>query len=374
MIGLYIHIPFCVHKCLYCDFPSYGGVCQYIPGYVEALCREIRAFSPKGLQADTVYVGGGTPSLLSVSQLSQIMDALQQTFSLTGDAEITLEANPDSMDASYAAAIASLGINRVSLGIQSFDDRMLRFLGRVHTAAAGRQAVEDVWRGGIQNISIDLMYSLPHQTQAMVQQDMEMLSALPVCHASIYSLIVEEHTPLWAGLQRRAFSLPAADDVEAMGRVIHETMHRLGYEHYEISSYARPGRRSRHNCKYWQYVPYIGFGVSAHSFYQQTRWANIANIPAYIRRAGRGSVTAERVPIDEKRAQEDYCFLALRMHDGISYTAFENQFGTTIEREFGPVLTRLFQQKLLEKTKDGCCLSDLGLGYGNYVFSQFIRE
>ena len=177
-----------------------------------------------------------------------------------------------------------------------------------------------------------------------------------------------------AGLQRRAFSLPAADDVEAMGRVMHETMHRLGYEHYEISSYARPGRRSRHNCKYWQYVPYIGFGVSAHSFYQQTRWANIANIPAYIRRAGRGSVTAERVPIDEKRAQEDYCFLALRMHDGISYTAFENQFGTTIEREFGPVLTRLFQQKLLEKTKDGCCLSDLGLGYGNYVFSQFIRE
>ena len=374
MIGLYIHIPFCVHKCLYCDFPSYGGVRQYIPGYVQALCREIRAFSQKGLRADTVYIGGGTPSLLSVSQLSSIMDALQQTFSLAADAEITLEANPDSMDASYAAAIASLGVNRVSLGVQSFDDRMLCFLGRVHTAAAARRAVEDVWHGGIDNISIDLMYGLPHQTQAMVQRDLKILSSLPVCHASIYSLIVEEHTPLQAQLQHHDLSLPADEEVEAMARDIHRTMRKWGYEHYEISSYARQGKRSRHNCKYWQYVPYIGFGVSAHSFYQGTRWANIANIPMYIRRAGQGSVTAERVPIDDKRAKEDYCFLALRMHDGISYAAFANEFGTTVETEFGSVLSRLFQQKLLEKTAAGCRLSDLGLAYGNYVFSQFIRS
>lgn len=373
MIGLYIHIPFCVHKCLYCDFPSYGGVQQYIPGYVQALCREIQAFSQKGLRADTVYIGGGTPSLLSVSQLSHILDALGQTFSLTNDAEITLEANPDSMDASYAADIAALGVNRVSLGVQSFDDRMLQFLGRVHTAADARRAVEDVWHGGIENISIDLMYGLPHQTQAMVQRDLAMLSSLPVCHASIYSLIVEEHTPLQAQLQHHALSLPADEDVEAMARDIHQTMRKLGYAHYEISSYAQPGRRSRHNCKYWQYVPYIGFGVSAHSFYQRVRWDTIANIPAYIRRAGRGSVTAERVPIDDKRAQEDYCFLALRMHDGISYAAFQDEFGTAIETEFGTVLTRLFSQKLLEKTAAGCRLSDLGLAYGNYVFSQFIR-
>lgn len=373
MIGLYIHIPFCVHKCLYCDFPSYGGVQQYIPGYVQALCREIRAFSPKGLRADTIYIGGGTPSLLSVSQLSQIMDALEQTFSLTKDAEITLEANPDSMNKDYAADISLLGINRVSLGVQSFDDQMLRFLGRVHTAAAAKRAVEDVWHGGINNISIDLMYGLPYQTQAMVQQDLTALSSLPVCHASVYSLIVEEHTPLQVRLQHHDLSLPADAAVEAMARHIHGAMRELGYEHYEISSYARPGKRSRHNCKYWQYVPYIGFGVSAHSFYRRTRWANIANIPAYIRKAGRGSVTAERVSIDDKRAKEDYCFLALRMHDGISYAAFAHAFGTSIETEFGTVLTRLFQQKLLEKTASGCRLSDLGLAYGNYVFSQFIR-
>ncbi len=218
------------------------------------------------------------------------------------------------------------------------------------------------------------MYGLPHQTQAMVQRDLKILSSLPVCHASIYSLIVEEHTPLQAQLQHHDLSLPADEEVEAMARDIHRTMRKWGYEHYEISSYARQGKRSRHNCKYWQYVPYIGFGVSAHSFYQGTRWANIANIPMYIRRAGQGSVTAERVPIDDKRAKEDYCFLALRMHDGISYAAFANEFGTTVETEFGSVLSRLFQQKLLEKTAAGCRLSDLGLAYGNYVFSQFIRS
>lgn len=374
MIGLYIHIPFCVHKCLYCDFPSYGGVRQYIPGYVQALCREIKTWAGKGLQADTVYFGGGTPSLLTASQLAQIMEALQQTFYLTHDAEITLEANPDSMDTAYAADIASLGVNRVSLGIQSFDDRMLQFLGRVHTAEQGKDAVEAVWNGDIENISIDLMYGLPHQTQSMVQHDMDMLAALPICHASIYSLIVEEHTQLWAGLQQHNFTLPSDENVEAMGRAIHNTMHQLGYAHYEISSYAKSGKRSRHNCKYWQYMPYIGFGVSAHSFYQQTRWANIANIPQYIRQAGRHSLVKDKIVIDEKRAQEDYCFLALRMHDGISYQDFETRFGTTIENEFGTVLARLFKQNLLEKTKEGCCLSSLGLAYGNYVFSQFIRE
>lgn len=374
MIGLYIHIPFCVHKCLYCDFPSYGGVQQYISAYVQALCREIKTWTGKGLQADTIYFGGGTPSLLTVSQLAQIMEALQQTFYLTHDAEITLEANPDSMDTDYAADIASLGVNRVSLGIQSFDDCMLLFLGRVHTAAQGKGAVEAVWNGGIENISIDLMYGLPHQTPSMVHHDLNILASLPICHASIYALIVEEHTPLWAGLEQHDFTLPSDENVETMGNEIHHAMHQLGYEHYEISSYAKPGKRSRHNCKYWQYTPYIGFGASAHSFYKETRWANIANIPQYIRQAGPHSLIKDKVVIDEKRAQEDYCFLALRMHDGISYKAFEKQFGTTIEREFGVVLTRLFQQNLLEKTKEGCCLSSLGLAYGNYVFSQFIRE
>lgn len=373
MIGIYIHIPFCVKKCRYCDFPSYSGIETHIDAYVGALCREISLF-PASEQADTVYFGGGTPSLLRPDHIAAIMDALTSSFAVAGDAEITVEANPDSVDTAYVRALRHIGVNRMSLGIQSFNDPMLRFLGRVHTAAEGRQAVQAVWDGGIENISIDLMYGLPGQTKDMVRTDMDALAALPVCHASIYSLIVEEHTPLWDDLRRGRCTLPDDEETEQMGACVHQAMHSLGFSHYEISSYARDGRISRHNCKYWQYEPYIGFGASAHSFYHDERWANIANIPLYIRKAGREDTAAERVVIDRKRAAEDYCFLALRMRKGIDYADFERRFGCSIEDEFSSVLERLFARKLLEKTAAGCCMTALGRDYGNYVFSQFIRE
>lgn len=373
MIGLYVHIPFCVKKCRYCDFPSYSGVESYIEAYVGALCREI-SLSPISGQADTVYFGGGTPSLLRPDHIASIMDALSKTFSIAADAEITLEANPDSMDAAYANELRHIGINRVSLGIQSFNDDMLRFLGRVHTSDEGQRAVQAVRRSGIDNISIDLMYGLPGQTEDMVKKDMKILSALPVCHASIYSLIVEEHTPLWNDVRRGYCTLPKDDETEQMGICVHQAMHGLGFSHYEISSYARDGRLSRHNCKYWQYEPYIGFGASAHSFYHRQRWANISNIPSYIRKAGREDVAAERIAIDRKRAVEDYCFLALRMRKGIDYGDFKRRFGCAIEDEFSSVLAHLFSLKLLEKTDYGCRMTAVGRDYGNYVFSQFIRE
>lgn len=374
MIGLYIHIPFCVRKCLYCDFPSYGGLYgRYGEDYVAALCREIQGAAAQKVTADTVYIGGGTPSLLSARQVAQIMAAISASIQLTADAEITMEANPDSMNAAYARELAAIGINRMSLGIQSFDEDMLRFLGRVHTAQQGIEAVEAVRHSGIDNISIDLMYGLPYQTVRMVQHDIDMVQSLPVQHASIYSLIVEDHTPLQAGLARQQFALPNEETVDMMGQTVHHRMHDLGYDHYEISSYAKDGRRSRHNCKYWQYVPYIGFGVSAHSFYKNTRWANIANIPAYIRDAGMRPVADDIVTIDRNRGMEDYCFLALRMRDGICYDDFAAHFGVSIESEFGPVLSRLYEQGLLVHTARGCQLSELGLSYGNYVFSQFIR-
>ena len=373
MTGAYIHIPFCVRKCRYCDFPSYGGVEAYIGPYVDALCREIGSFS-KRETIDTIYFGGGTPSLLTAGQVEQILCSLARRFSIAEGAEITLEANPDSLDRVFAAAVAKIGVNRVSIGIQSFQDDMLAFLGRVHTAAAGKEAVQAVWDSGIDNISIDLMYGLPGQDLESVADDIKALASLPVCHASIYSLIVEEHTPLWDDLRRRRYALPDDDVVDAMGTYIHEAMAALGFKRYEISSYARHDRRSRHNCKYWQYEPYVGFGASAHSFYDGQRRANIANIHEYIRRAGREDIAAESIRIDKKRAVEDYCFLALRMMDGIDYEDFARRFSCSVEDEFGPILAKLFRQGLLEKTERGCCLSPVGIEYGNYVFSQFIRE
>ncbi len=372
MIGIYVHIPFCVRKCRYCDFPSYGRIGRYMEPYVEAVCREINAFP--GGSVDTVYFGGGTPSLLSAEGIGKIMHALERRFHICSGAEITVEANPDSMDGAYAKKLAAFGVNRVSLGIQSFDDAMLAFLGRIHTAQQARQAVQAVYDGGIGNVSVDLMYGLPGQTADMVAVDMKEIAQLPVCHASIYSLIVEEHTPLWDDVRKRRCLLPDDRVVENMRKIICKEMHAMGFGHYEISSYAKDGRMSKHNCKYWQYEPYIGFGASAHSFYQNERWANIANIPDYIRRAGKENIAAERIVIDRKRGAEDYCFLALRMQKGIDYGDFASHFSCSITDEFGTVLNSLFLQGLLEKTERGCRLTRKGLAYGNYVFSRFIRD
>lgn len=372
-LGLYVHIPFCRHKCLYCDFPSYAGLERYRDGYVQALCRDIAASPYAGEEADTIYIGGGTPSLLAAGEIGRILETLRQTFRIADEAEITMEANPDSLSYDKAAALADCGVSRLSLGVQSFSDAMLSFLGRVHTAAQGEAAIQAAYDAGIHNLSLDLMYGLPGQTLADVRRDVERLSQLPVVHASIYSLIVEEGTQLKAGLEKGEWQLPPDEATEAMARTVHDAMHDYGFHHYEISSYAKGPFESRHNSKYWTYEPYIGFGVSAHSFDGKMRWANVANIPAYIQMAGKGSIVAESVAIDAERAVEDYCFLALRRRAGIDYGDYARRFGKAIEDDFGPVIDQLVRQGLLERTAQGCCLSEEGLGYGNYVFSKFIR-
>lgn len=372
-LGLYVHIPFCRHKCLYCDFPSYAGLERYRDGYVQALCRDIAASPYAGEEADTIYIGGGTPSLLAAGEIGRILETLRRTFRIADEAEITMEANPDSLSYDKAAALADCGVNRLSLGVQSFSDAMLSFLGRAHTAAQGERSILAAYDAGIHNLSLDLMYGLPGQTLADVRRDVERLSQLPVVHASIYSLIVEEGTQLKAGLEKGEWQLPPDEATEAMARTVHDAMHDYGFHHYEISSYAKGPFESRHNSKYWTYEPYIGFGVSAHSFDGKMRWANVANIPAYIQMAGKGSIVAESVAIDAERAVEDYCFLALRRRAGIDYGDYARRFGKAIEDDFGPVIDQLVRQGLLERTAQGCCFSEEGLGYGNYVFSKFIR-
>ena len=373
MTGIYIHIPFCVHKCVYCDFPSVGGAWDHFGAtYIQALCREINA-APDGVSADTVYFGGGTPSLVPSDGIGEILNHVRRKFCLTDDAEITMEANPDSIDEAYARAVAACGVNRISLGIQSFRDGELRSLQRVHTAKEGLDAVYAIRSGGIFNISIDLMYGLPGQHPCDVAYDLRILETLPVTHASIYSLIVEDGTALKAALERGEITLPADDETEAMANLVHREMAHLGFTHYEISSYAREGYQSRHNRKYWCYEPYYGFGIAAHSFDGTRRWENIRNIPVYIQKAGRDPVVEDMVQIEEDRAVEDYCFLALRMREGIDYDAFRRRFGRDIHDEFGREIVFLAGQGLLEETEKGCALTKKGLAYGNYVFAHFVR-
>lgn len=374
MIGVYIHIPFCKQKCLYCDFPSYGGILRYKEAYVDALCREIGASPYGGAVVDTVYFGGGTPSLLSTAEAVRIMTAVRKTFTVVPEAEVTFEGNPESLNGAYAADLAAAGVNRLSFGVQTFDDRLLRSLGRAHTAAMAREAVTAAVAGGIKNISVDLMYGLPGQTTDDVAASVRRLLQLPVVHASVYSLIVEDGTPLQRLVAGGKVTLPGAAAVEAMGAIVRRQLAAGGFEHYEISSYAVKGRRSRHNSKYWQCLPYIGFGVSAHSFVGNRRWSNIANIPTYCERAGRETVAAEETVITRQRAMEDYCFLALRMKDGIDYVKFAAQFGCAITEPFGRVLASLEKQGLITGTERGCRLSSAGLAYGNYVFGKFLQS
>jgi len=374
MLGVYIHIPFCQKKCRYCDFPSYGGVSYFLSNYVKALCREIVYAAGAGETVDTIYLGGGTPSLLTARQVESILCAVRNHFSVNSSAEITIEANPNNITDTYIQDLRSIGVNRFSLGVQSFSDEQLQRLGRMHTAEEGKHAVMTIWEGGISNISADLMFGLPGQSVADVYTDLRILTQLPITHASIYSLIVEDHTLLWDDIRHQRVFLPDEREEEAMAALVHENMAAEGFEHYEISSYCLPGFRSRHNSKYWQYSPYLGFGVSAHSFYQNKRFANIANIPEYIHKAGVSSVVETSVSIESRRAAEDYCILALRMCDGIDYEKFHILFSTTVETEFGDIIERLFAQQLLVPTPSGCRLSKLGFSYGNYVFEQFIRD
>ena len=298
---------------------------------------------------------------------------MTQHFAVDSHAEITLEGNPDSLGREYLKSLHELGINRLSIGVQSFQPQLLRSLGRIHSSRQAVEAVENAAWAGFDNLSADLMYGLPGQTVQMAADDLSQLLRLPLCHASVYSLILEPGTCLYHDVTTGMVSLPPDDQVEKMASVVHQVFKRYGFDHYEISSYARPGRRSRHNVKYWTYVPYLGFGVSAHSFDGHVRSAHISNIPQYIRYAGRQSVLAESVVIDVNRAQEDYCFLALRMRDGIAYDDFARRFGVSVESVFGKVVDKLVKQGLLERKEGGCRLTSLGLAYGNYVFSQFIR-
>lgn len=373
MLGLYVHIPFCHSKCRYCDFPSYAHMESFQEDYVKALCREIANSKGQGKAVDTVYIGGGTPSLLTIDELNRIMTALAAHFTLSMDSEITIEGNPESLDVAYMRSLYAMGVNRISIGIQSFQPALLQKLGRIHSEKDAFDAVIAAHDAGFTNISCDLMYGLPSQSLDDVKDDVQKLLSLPISHASIYSLIVEEGTWFSRDVQKGILSLPKDEDVEAMAHFIHHALDRAGFEHYEISSYGKTGKRSRHNSKYWMYEEYLGFGASAHSFYGGTRYANIHTIPDYIHKAGRESLKEESIVIDDKRGQEDFCFLALRMVDGIDYEAFQKRFGVTVASQFGPVITRLIGEGLLEKTTRGCKLTKRGLAYGNYVFGQFIR-
>ena len=379
-MGLYVHIPFCKQKCMYCDFPAYQNLQDYYETYVYALVQEIDLWvsehaESKERSIDTIYFGGGTPTELSIQQLQMIVDKIKSTFTITDDCHMTIESNPGEVDLQYLTKLVKLGFNRISFGVQTFDDKALTMLHRSHNGEKAKQAVYEAKEAGFTDINIDLIYGLPRQTLEDIQHNLHILKGLPINHISTYGLQVEVGTYLYHLVQKNLISIPSESIDELIYDTMMEGLKELGFERYEISNFAKDNSYSRHNLKYWHYVDYLGFGAGAHSFYDGIRRSNNRNVMPYIQAVDRYTMpTIDTETITVERAQEDFCFLALRTKWGLDEQKFEDRFGVSVHNLFGNILEDLVTKGLLEYQNGSYHLSSEGAKHGNYVFSQFIRE
>ena len=379
-MGLYVHIPFCKQKCMYCDFPAYQNLQDYYETYVYALVQEIDLWvsehpEPTSKAIDTIYFGGGTPTELSIQQLQMILDKIKNTFTITDDCHMTIESNPGEVNLHYLTKLVKLGFNRISFGVQTFDDKVLTMLHRSHNGEQAKQAIYDAKEAGFTDINIDLIYGLPRQTLEDIQYNLDIVKDLPINHISTYGLQVEVGTYLYHLVQKNLISIPSETIDESMYDTMMEGLKDLGFERYEISNFAKANSYSRHNLKYWHYIDYLGFGAGAHSFYDGVRRSNNRNVMPYIQSVDRYIMpTIDTETITLERAQEDFCFLALRTKWGLDKQKFEDKFGVSIHDLFATTLEDLVSKGLLEYQNASYHLTAEGAKHGNYVFSQFIRE
>ena len=373
-LGLYVHIPFCRAKCSYCAFVSQVCDPSVQHSYVAALCREITAAGGDfSVPADTVFFGGGTPTLLPAADLARILQAIRKTFSLADDAEISLEANPGTVDVASLKALRQAGFNRLSLGVQSFDDQVLRGIGRIHRAAEAAQAVGMARSAGFENISMDLMFGLPRQSVDSWRETLARAVMLEPDHISAYGLKLEEETPLAVLVASGQAALPSEGDEEAMYDWLNEFLPQQGLARYEISNYARPGRECRHNLKYWRTLPYRGFGVAAHSFDGTARFANTEELSRYIARMVAGESAEEfRETLADPDRMAEYVFLALRTTAGLSASDFKVRFRCSFTDYYAVAIAELKKSGLLANEKEQWRLTEKGLKLSNQAFVKFL--
>ncbi len=378
--GLYVHLPFCRQKCFYCDFPSYAGQEGRMAVYVEALLGELaREGAP--LRAAwgpprTVYLGGGTPTALPPALMERLLAGLREFLAAAPDAlEFTCECNPGTVDAAYLSLLRAGGVNRLSLGVQTFDDALLRRIGRIHTAAEVCAAVRQARAAGLRNLSLDLMYGLPGQTLAGLEMSVQQALALAPQHISIYGLQVEEGTPFARAQAAGQLALPTEEESEVMYDYMTAALPAAGYARYEISNFARPGFESRHNLGYWQDVPYLGVGAAAHSYLDGQRYENPRGIEEYLaalRESGRAR--REEEPLTRATSMEEFAFLALRTARGIDRARFAARFGCELASVYADAIARMRARGFLEEDAQGVRLTPLGMKYGNWVFEAFLLD
>lgn len=373
-LGLYFHIPFCQIRCRYCGFYTAALVPDF--RFIEAMLAEMKAYSKRfGDQpVDTVYFGGGTPSMLTAGQLAALMDGVHRYFHILPNAEITMEMNPGDMSEAYLCATKQAGINRISVGVQARQDRLLKIIGRRHTAKEAEATVRRAYRLGFHNISIDLMYELPTQTVAEFEDSLHWAMHLPVSHLSVYSLILEEGTPFGQLAEKGKLARPTEAESWAMYQAMCRIPVHYGFHRYEISSFARHGKESRHNRKYWRLDPYLGMGPSACSRIGHERWKDLPGTRRYIKELLSGNPVPKEIEhLTESEEMEEYCFLHLRMASGIPLADFEARYGAPISKWYGKKIRLLEKEGLLKEMNAHLALTKHGMALGNLVFEEFLR-
>ena len=366
MAGLYIHVPFCQKRCLYCDFYSNTDM-GYQEAYLSALIREmeLRKNYLEGETLETIYLGGGTPSQLSVENLNRIFEAIYRYFPVNQDMEITLEANPDDMTSAYVAALSSLPVNRISMGVQSFDAADLKFLNRRHDREEALRAVHLCQEHNLYNISIDLIYGLPGQTPEKWQKNLDEVLRLDIPHISAYHLIYEEGTALYRLLEAGKITPVDEETSLTLFTLLIENLSAAGYQHYEISNFARPGWYARHNSSYWKGKKYLGLGPSAHSYNGTEREWNVSSLPEWIKGIQTGKVALESEQLDENTCYNEYIMTHLRTMWGIDLNELSEKFGEN-KLKYCLNIAQTYEKRnlLLQKdgkltlTKDGIFVSD----------------
>ena len=371
-LELYVHIPFCVRKCQYCDFLSGPSDEETKDRYIEALLKEIRAAEhTEDYEIVSVFIGGGTPSALKAEAIASIMSTLQEQFFFCEDAEVTIEANPGTVDLEKLTIYRNVGINRLSLGLQSTDAEELKLLGRIHSYEEFLKSYEWAREAGFSNINIDLMFAIPGQTGEAWRQHLYQVAELNPEHISAYSLIIEEGTPF----AEQNLDLPDEDTEYQMYEDTAEILERYGYRQYEISNYAKQGYMCRHNAGYWQRLEYLGFGLGASSLYRGMRFSNTRRMQEYLKESRNPDQIRKDVTVLSRNERiEEFMFLGLRMTEGISEKLFKETFGVRIMDIYGDILQKYEAIGFMEHIETKWCLTRKGIHVSNHILADFLLD
>lgn len=384
--SVYVHVPFCAHKCPYCDFNTYAVTRIPEREYVEALCAEIARYRDDerfaGRPVSTVFFGGGTPSLFSEGSIHRILDRINAAFPIQDKSEVTLEANPNDAESAKLAGFKAAGVNRVSFGVQSFDDQRLKMLGRDHSSAEAVRAVERAVQAGVSNVSVDIIFGVPGQTLGELESDLRRTLSLPIQHLSTYSLTIEPGTPFFQRQARGLLALPPDGRVAAMLERIPEVVSAKGFAQYEISNYARPHFESAHNLVYWSGGDYLGIGAGAHSYCARhcdagplefaERWSTVALPQSYIDAAGSERCVSWRETLDREALEFEFFYLGMRRLVGVTQSQFHERFSAEFSERQKRILCELVEEGHVTTDGERVCLTRRGIALADSVFERLV--